>query len=219
MSTLTSNWARFSETLHFHHKNEDDLVFPPWLAKRAPADAIAAFTGEHEVRSAGLRTACVRCAHAGRAPQALVAQLEACERGFAALRKTKQGGAALAALQADYAAFKDSMSAHLLSEEQVGLPLMRHHYASKDFKPIEAKIREHATPAEAAGVLRPMGTDAARREWMTQVAHIPGPVQALVMMPASRRYPRDVVVPMTALCAGATQAPPPPDAGCACCVM
>jgi hypothetical protein len=39
------------------------------------------------------------------------------------------------------------------------------------------------------------------------------------LMPAARRYHRDVVVPMTALRGGATEAPPQPDAGCACTVM
>ena len=145
--------------------------------------------------------------------------MEKCDRGFAELKKTRKGGEALATLVTDYAALKECMFAHLLDEEQVGLPLMRHHFTYKDFKHIEKKILEHATTAELAWVLRPMGGDAAKREWMTAVAHIPGPVQSLIIMPATRRYNRDVVVPIEALCSGATEAPPQPDAGCACSVM
>ena len=144
--------------------------------------------------------------------------LDKCDRGFAALKKT-QGGETLATLVTDYAAMKECMFAHLLEEEQVALPLMRHYFVSKEFKPIEEKILEHATTLEMAWVLRPMGSDAAKRDWMTKIAHVPGPVQSLIILPATRRYNRDVVVPLTALCSGATEAPPQPDAGCACCVM
>ena len=151
--------------------------------------------------------------------QTLVKLMDKCNVGFATLKKTVQGGETLATLVTDYAQLKECMFAHLLQEEEVGLPLMRHHFVSKEFKPIEKKILEHATTVELAWVLRPMGDDAAKRDWMTRVAHVPGPVQSLIILPAVRRYNRDVVVPITALCSGATEAPPPPDAGCACCVM
>jgi hypothetical protein len=100
----------------------------------------------------------------------------------------------------------------------VGLPLLRHHFTLKDFKPVEKKIVAHATPADVAWIMHPFKGDRERRAWMTGVG-MPAPVQALVMMPASRRYNRDVVVPMAALRAGDTAAPPAPDAGCACSVM
>ena len=215
---MTSNWERFSGFVHFHHHNEDAYVFP-WLAKKAPAEAIKPLSGDHEVRHTW--HACSRVRQLTRRPsaQTLVKLMEKCNTGFATLKKALKGGEALATLVADYAAMKACMLAHLLDEEQVGLPLMRHHFTYNDFKHIEKKILEHATTAELAWVLRPMDNDAAKREWMTTVAHIPGPVQSLVIMPAVRRYNRDVVVPIEALCNGASEAPPQPDAGCACCVM
>jgi hypothetical protein len=77
----------------------------------------------------------------------------------------------------------------------------------------------HATPADVAWVLRPMASDAARRTWMTNAVRMPWLVQVLLMMPASRRYNRDVVMPMAALRVGDTAAPPAPDAACACSIM
>lgn len=142
-----------------------------------------------------------------------------CEAGFSALRSAQAGGEALRTLAADFEAFRECVCGHLRAEEEVGLPRMRHHFTHKDFQPVEKKIQERATPAELAWVLRPMASDVARRAWMTDVARIPGPVQSLVLMPAVRKYHRDVVVPMAALVEGATEAPPKPDAGCACCVM
>jgi hypothetical protein len=49
VNTLTSNWSRFSGFVHFHHHNEDSYVFP-WLASKAPAEALKPLSGEHEVR-------------------------------------------------------------------------------------------------------------------------------------------------------------------------
>ena len=215
---MTSNWERFAGIVHFHHHNEDELLFP-WLATRAPAEALKAMSGEHEVRMLGTHTLEAGSSLACVPAQTLVKLMEKCTQGFATLKKTVKGGEALATLVSDYAQLKECMFAHLLQEEQVGLPLMRHYFVSKEFKPIEQKILEHATTVELAWVLRPMGDDAAKRDWMSRIAHIPGPVQSLIIMPATRRYNRDVVVPITALCSGATEAPPPPDAGCACCVM
>jgi hypothetical protein len=141
-----------------------------------------------------------------------------CSRGVAAVRAGPAQEAALRDLIAHMATFQEAMCAHLLEEEQVGLPILRHHFTLKEYKPVEQQIVAHATPADLAWITRPMAGDVARREWMTQVAAIPKPVQALVMMPAIRRYHRNVVVPMAALKAGETQAPPSDD-GCACSVM
>lgn len=156
-----------------------------------------------------------------RSLQELVALLDKCGRGIAAVQPGVGHAAAegLRSLLADFVTFQDSMSAHLLEEEEVGLPLLRHHFTAKEFKVVEEQIVAHATPADVAWVLRPMASDAARRAWMTDVVKIPTPVQALIIMPAYRRYNRNIVMPMAALRAGDTAAPPAPDAGCACSVM
>jgi hypothetical protein len=145
--------------------------------------------------------------------------MDKCVRGFAAIKAARTGGEALRDLVPDFAVFHEAMRAHLHEEEEAGIALMRHHFTHKEFQPVEKQIVKHATPAEVGWLLRPMGSDAARLAWMSSVARIPAPVQALVLMPAARRYHRDVVVPMTALRAGATEVPPQPDAGCACAVM
>ncbi len=148
--------------------------------------------------------------------------LDACGAGIAAVQPTGAGASAEAGLRsllATFVAFESSMCAHLLEEEEVGLPLLRHHFSSMDFTSVEKKIVEHATPADVAWILRPMASDEARRVWMTDAVKMPRFVQVLLMMPASRKYNRDVVVPMAALRAGDTAAPPAPDAGCACSVM
>ena len=66
--------------------------------------------------------------------------------------------------------------------------------------------------------MRTLATPAAKREWMADVAGFPAPVQEKVMM-AVRQRDAHRIVPMNALCAGATEAPPPPQEGCACSVM
>jgi hypothetical protein len=148
--------------------------------------------------------------------------LDACGAGIAAVQPTDAGASAEAGLRsllASFVAFETSMCAHLLEEEEVGLPLLRHHFSSKEFTPVEKEIVAHATPADVAWILRPMASDAARRAWMSNAVRMPWFVQVLFMMPALRRYNRDVVVPMAALRVGDTAAPPAPDAGCACSIM
>ena len=73
VNTLTSNWERFAGIVHFHHHNEDALLFP-WLETRAPAEALKAMSGEHEARHAWHAHARVKhlirlrpCADAGEA--------------------------------------------------------------------------------------------------------------------------------------------------------
>ena len=48
VATLSANWDRFAELVHFHHGNEDSLVFP-WLAQRVPPAVIKELSAEHEV--------------------------------------------------------------------------------------------------------------------------------------------------------------------------
>ena len=166
----------------------------------------------------GCTAALTRC---GAPSQGLLVLTDKCSSGFAAVQ-AGEGAAAeapLRALLADFVTFRDSMCGHLLEEEQVGLPLLRHHFSAKEFKAVEEKIVAHATPADVAWVLRPFPSDDAKRAWMTGVAKMPGFIASLVMFPAIRRYNRDVVVPMAALRAGDTVPPPVPDAGCACSVM
>lgn len=163
--------------------------------------------------------ALTRCA---RLSQGLLVLTEKCSSGFAAVQAGTAGEAAevpLRALLLDFVTFRDSMCEHLLEEEQVGLPMLRHHFSAKEFKAVEEKILAHATPTDLAWILRPFPSDDAKRAWMTSVAKVPGFIAALVILPAIRRYNRDVVVPMAALRAGDNVPPPMPDAGCACSVM
>jgi hypothetical protein len=123
----------------------------------------------------------------------------------------RAGGDALRDLVPAFAAFHERMMLHLRAEDDVGLALLRHHFTHKEFQPVLKQLVQRAPPTEVAWLLRPMGGgDDARRDWMTRVALIPALTQELVMLPAARRYRRNVVWPMKALCAGATEAPSPP---------
>jgi hypothetical protein len=108
-----------------------------------------------------------------------------------------------------------AMCDHLAEEEQVGLPLLRAAFTSKEYAVPVDKIVATLTPADMAWVVRPLASDAAKLTWMKQVAGVPGPVCSLIMMPAVRRYARDKTAPVAALVAGSTYEPPP-RTGCAC---
>jgi hypothetical protein len=149
--------------------------------------------------------------------QGLMALVATCDAGLSAVRAN--GLSAVAPLAAHFVPFKSEVEAHLLEEEQAGLPLMRAAFSAQDFKPVEKKMLAHLTPADLAWFLRPFPDDAARRDWMARVLGIPGPVIWLVMMPASKKYQSNVVAPMRALIDGAKEAPPQPASGCACVVM
>ncbi len=52
VATLSANWDRFAELVHFHHSNEDTLVFP-WLATKVSPAVIQELSAEHEVLLGG----------------------------------------------------------------------------------------------------------------------------------------------------------------------
>lgn len=146
--------------------------------------------------------------------------MSGCSASIASIRKAgpATSAATVRSLLEAFRPFRVHMAAHLQEEEDVGLPLMRHLFTAKELKPVEAQIIKDATPDDLAWVVRPLGSVQAKRDWMTQVAGVPGPVQTLVMMPAVRKRDARCVVPMKALGAGATEAPPA-EPGCACSVM
>jgi hypothetical protein len=150
-----------------------------------------------------------------------MAMLSACAASVAAIREAgpATSAATVRALREAYGPLHAGASAHFQEEEDVSLPLMRHHFTAKELKAVEAKMIKDATPDDLAWVMRPLATPAAKREWMTHVAAIPAPVQVQVTLPAVKRRDAHRVVPMAALGAGATEAPPPPQEGCACSVM
>lgn len=150
----------------------------------------------------------------------LMAMLGACAASVAAMREAgpATSAATVRALREAYGPLHAGASAHFTEEEDVSLPLMRHHFTAQELKPVEAKMIKDATPDDLAWVVWPLATPAAKREWMTHVAAVPAAVQALVM-PAARQRDACRVAPMKALGAGATEAPPPQQDGCACSVM
>ena len=145
--------------------------------------------------------------------------LGACATSVAAMRTAgpATSAATVRALREAYDPLHTGASAHFKEEEDVSVPLMRHHFSAKELKAVEAKMLKDVTPDGMAWVVRPLATPAAKSEWMTHVAGVAAPGQ--VMMPAVRQRDARYVSPMKALCAGATEAPPPPQEGCACSVM
>ena len=150
-----------------------------------------------------------------------MAMLGACGASVEDIRKAgpATSAATVRALREAYSPLHAGAFAHFQEEEDVSLPLMRHRFTAKDFEPIQAKMVKDVPPDGIAWVVRTLTTPAAKRDWMNQVAGIPAPVQVQVMMPAVRQRDARCVLPMKALCAGATDAPPAPQEGCACSVM
>ena len=141
--------------------------------------------------------------------------LGVCAASVADMRKAGPATSAetVRALREAYGPLHAGASAHFQEEEEACLPLMRHHFTANELTPMEAKFIKDATPDHLAWVVRPLATPAAKREWMTQVAGIPAPEQEQVMMPAVQQRDARRVLPMKALGAGATEAPPPPQEG------
>ncbi len=123
-----------------------------------------------------------------------------------------------------FAAFHERMLLQPRAEDEVGLALLRHHFTHAEYAPVGRQLLQRAPTDEVAWLLRPMGGgDDARRDWLTRVAGVPALTQDVLLLPAARRYRRNVVWPMTALRRGATEAPPPQkdeeDDSSACAVM
>ena len=183
-------------------------------------------TADHKARTTHARSHALnrasshRAAAAAAAVQTLMAMLGECAGSIAEIRKAgpATSAATVRALREAYGPLHVGAFAHFKEEEDVSLPLMRHHFTAKELEPVEAKMIKTTTPDDLAWVVRPLASPAAKREWMTDVASIPAPVQVQVMTAVRQRDAR-YVVPMKALCAGATEAPPPPQEGCACSVM
>jgi hypothetical protein len=141
VNTLSADWARFKTIVHFHHEHEETLVFP-FMAKRIVVPPKLGAGGPPGARTQHRAGTPPPGSHSRsrRAAQELVALLDACGAGIAAVQPTDAGApaeAGLRSLLASFVAFETSMRAHLLEEEEVGLPLLRHHFSSKEFTPVE----------------------------------------------------------------------------------
>jgi len=180
--------------VHFHHENEEKLVFPFLTTKVAPPPKMSA---DHV---------------------SLATVLELLDKAFKALQASVYSQSELEALSASFEAMEKDMCDHLKEEEDVGLPLLRHHFTLKEFKPVEKKIVESAPPSEFGWVARPMG-EAKAKLWMTETLKVPGLVQSMLLLPAVRKYAREVTKPFDALLAGAKEYVVEPPPGCACSIM
>lgn len=110
-------------------------------------------------------------------------------------------------LQTTFQTMQTHMLEHLQEEDNVGLPLMRHHFSDAEVKPIVDKIVKTLTPADMAWFVRQHATLDAKRAVMREEG-VPPPVIAMVMVPAIVKYHKNYVLPLQTLIAGATQAPP-----------
>jgi len=125
----------------------------------------------------------------------------------------------VAELSSAFKTFKADTEAHLVEEEVLVMPLMRHHFTPAEWKKhVESIILRKAKPSDLGWLLRqkdPKG----QRAWMLSVAHIPGPVISFVLMPAIKQFEREITAPMRALIAGSTSFDPEPSPQCVCALM
>jgi hypothetical protein len=107
-------------------------------------------------------------------------------------------------LQTTFLNMQHHMLEHLQEEEEVGLPLMRHHFSDAEVKPVVDKIVKTLTPADMAWFVRQHATLDAKRAVMREEG-VPPPVIAMVMVPAVCQVPQDVrVTTPDAHCGGYT---------------
>ena len=152
--------------------------------------------------------------------ESLVRELDECAALVRLLVEGKSSPETLAALITQFAAFREHTEAHLVEEEETVLPLMRHHFTPAEWKKhVEDIILKTAKPSDLGWLLRQKPLAREKRAWMAGVAHIPGIVISLVMMPAIAAYDRELTKPMQALIAGSTTYTPEPAPGCACSLM
>jgi DUF438 domain-containing protein len=143
---------------HFHHANEEKFVMPFMAKKTTPPEKISS---DHK---------------------ALLVQLEELDTGFKALQADAFSKAALESLASKFEAMEKEMRAHLEEEEAIGLPMLRHHFTLKEWKPTEEALVRSGGPAEFGWVARPMG-EAKAKQWLTHTLKVPGFVQRIVLMP------------------------------------
>jgi hemerythrin-like domain-containing protein len=161
---IKTAFKAFYGQTHKHHDHEEELAFP-FLSTRIKLPE--GFTTEHE---------------------SLIKALDDCSSLIEALTATSDAKA-WDEITLKFKEAKTLMEAHLRFEEDVGLPLMRYAFNEVEVKNgMEKKIVAQLSPLDLGWFLRHFPDDNARREWMTKIAGIPGPVQSFIMLPAMRKW-------------------------------
>ncbi|MDY6999097.1 MAG: hemerythrin domain-containing protein [Actinomycetota bacterium] len=137
-----------AESIHHHHRAEDDILWPVIEDRAGGHIDLAPLTEDHE---------------------ALVPELEALRGATAALR-AHPGRPAARALATKLAEMRDMLGEHICEEERDTFPAIRRYLSVADWRDVEARIRRCArmsfelpriaaasTPAELAVLKRDAG--------------------------------------------------------------
>lgn len=187
---LKTAFRAFYKQTHKHHDHEEHLAFP-FLATRIKLPD--GFTTEHE---------------------SLMKALDDVTALVEALTATSDAKA-WDLIGVKFQEAKTLMEAHLRFEEDAGLPLMRMAFDHKEVKNgMEKKIISQLTPLDMGWFLRHFPNDEARRDWMTKIAGIPGPVQGFIMLPALRKWNDRMFTRYLQELKVGERIPPPPSCSC-----
>mmetsp|Transcript_37377 Transcript_37377/g.70173 ORF Transcript_37377/g.70173 Transcript_37377/m.70173 type:complete len:277 (-) Transcript_37377:368-1198(-) len=159
----------YNNELHHHHDTEEQIAFPFMEGKCTIPQGMKADHKEIMSRTAKIEADTLALKTATDAKSLLQSLAQQCRE--------------LVTINED----------HFTEEEKVALILLRHHFTSKEWIPVEGQILKNATLDAMAILLDSMESDAERISWMTEVALIPWFVRKFVLMPAHKKHVNTLV--------------------------
>mmetsp|Transcript_88201 Transcript_88201/g.122385 ORF Transcript_88201/g.122385 Transcript_88201/m.122385 type:complete len:251 (+) Transcript_88201:38-790(+) len=136
-------WTHHSEHLHSHHKNEDDLFSPFMRTRTKLPDKVEA---EHKE---------------------IIGKMDELTSLIKGL-KPGDDLESVSNLQKAWGSYREVLEAHLLEEEQVGIPLVRAYFTHKEVSAKTQEIIKKATRCELGSFFYWMGEDHCRNSFMPQ---------------------------------------------------